>query len=184
MALKPTIYKARIALSDLDSDLYRQLSLTLAQHPSETVERMLVRLLAYLLNVQAEPQFGRGVSSTSEPDIFSTDETQQLRLWIDVGEPAVERIKKATRLAQAVKVYSFNAKSNVWWGQQQNQLQQLPVSIYQFEWQSVTQLATLLERTMDMTVMVSGNSVYITTSQGESRLECRTLFQPAEGKPG
>jgi uncharacterized protein YaeQ len=120
MALKPTIYKLKIMVSDLDREHYEALNLTVAQHPSETIERMLVRVLVYCLNAQEQLSFTRGLSAVDEPDLWVKTLDDQLALWIDVGEPAVERIKKATRIAAKVKVYSFNSKSASWWSQNQS----------------------------------------------------------------
>ena len=111
MALKPTIYKAKINLSDINRNIYQALSLTIAQHPSETLERMMVRVLAFCLNADENLTFTKGLSAVEEPDIILKSLSDSTMLWIDVGEPSADRIKKATRIAEVVKVYSFNSKS-------------------------------------------------------------------------
>ncbi|MFT5579343.1 MAG: hypothetical protein ACI9WS_002102, partial [Paraglaciecola psychrophila] len=115
MALKPTIYKLKIDLSDMDRAVYETLNLTVARHPSETLERMMVRVMAYAFNAQPQLTFCKGLSDTDEPDIWLHSLGGELELWIDVGEPAAERIKKATRQAKRVKVFSFNSKATTWW---------------------------------------------------------------------
>lgn len=160
MALKPTIYKAKIALSDLDRHYYDKLNLTIAQHPSETSERMMVRLLAFCLNARPGLTFTKGLSTPDEPDIIARDMDDSIDLWIDVGEPTAERTKKATRAAETVKVYSFNAKSNVWWYQNRAKLQQLGADIYQIPWNNIRTLTELVQRTMDFTVTISEDSAY------------------------
>ena len=117
MALKPTIYKFEINLSDMDRHVYDTLNLTVAQHPSESVERMMARVLAYCLNVSPELEFTRGVSATDEPDLWAHSLSGELLLWIDVGEPSADRLKKASRSGANAKVYSINTKSDVWWRQ-------------------------------------------------------------------
>ncbi|MDG1662428.1 MAG: YaeQ family protein [Pseudomonadales bacterium] len=107
MALKPTIYKLKIALSDLDRNIYEALSLTIAQHPSETLERMMVRVLAYCINWQEGINFTKGLSEPDEPDICAYTLDDRLLLWLDVGKPAADRIKKATHAANEAKVYSL-----------------------------------------------------------------------------
>ena len=97
VALKPTIYKFGISLSDLNRGHYETLNLTIAQHPSETVERMMVRVLAYCINANETLEFTKGVSAVDEPDLWHHTLDGQLSSWIDVGEPSVDRIKKATR---------------------------------------------------------------------------------------
>ena len=104
MALKPTIYKLKIALSDINRNYYDTLNLTIAQHPSETLERMMVRVLAFCINAQENLVFTKGLSAVEEPDIWARTLDDKISLWIELGEPAVDRIKKATRLAPAVKI--------------------------------------------------------------------------------
>ncbi len=171
MALKPTIFKFKISLSDLNRHHYDTLNLTVAQHPSETGERMMVRLLAFCLNAQEHLAFTQGLSAVDEPDIWLHTLAGELALWIDVGEPAVDRIKKASRLTKVVKVYSFNSKSNAWWSQVEDQCNKLPVSVYQFEWQQVQALTALLERTMDLSITITGDSAYVATAAGECELD-------------
>ncbi len=170
MALKPTIYKFNIALSDLNRNYYDTLHLTVAQHPSENSERMMTRVLAFCLNAQENLTFTKGLSAIEEPDLWVRSLDDQLLLWVDIGEPAVDRIKKASRQARATKVYSFNSKSDVWWEQNKHKLQRLNVSIYQFQWQDIQSLASLVERTMDCSVTITGNSAYIATALGECEI--------------
>lgn len=167
MALKPTIYKFRISLSDLNRDYYDTLNLTLAQHPSETIERMMVRVLAYCINAQQNLTFTKGLSEIDEPDIWVRTYDEQTALWIEVGEPSVDRIKKAGHIAKEVKIYSFNSKSDVWWAQVKGKFNPLKASVYKFEWEDILALAALVERTMDMSVSITGNSAYVATNLGE-----------------
>lgn len=176
MALKPTIYKFSITLSDLNRDHYETLQLTVAQHPSETVERMMARLLAYSLNAQEHLAFTKGLSAVDEPDIWVKTLDDQLALWIEMGEPEVERIRKATRLAQEVKVYSFNSKSDVWWSQGKSKFASLKAAFFQFQWQEIQTLAAMVSRTMDMSVTITGDSAYIATDSGE----CEVSWVPLQ----
>lgn len=178
MALKPTIHKATIALSDIDRDHYDSLQLTLAQHPSETVERMMVRLLAYCFNAREGLMFCKGVSDSDEADLWAHELDGTLALWIDVGEPAVDRVRKARRLARAVSVYSFNSKSPVWWSQNRAQFEALDVAVYRFDWPSVQVLAAMATRTMDLSVTISGGSAYVATQSGEVELSAEPLQVP------
>lgn len=166
MALKPTIYKFKIALSDINRNYYDSLNLTVAQHPSETVERIMVRVLVFCINAEPQLAFTKGISAAEEPDLWLQTLDGQLTLWIDVGEPSAERIKKATRLAPTVKVYSFNSKSDVWWDQGRAKFSQLSAEFFRFEWTEVQALALLAERTMEFSVTISGNSAYIATESG------------------
>ena len=178
MALKPTIYKFNIALSDINRNYYDSLNLTLAQHPSETLERMMVRLLSFCINAQEHLVFTKGLSAADEPDIWAHSLSGQLDLWIDVGEPAVDRIKKATRIAQDVKVYSFNTKSNAWWLKNQDDFEALPVSVFQFPWEEIQALAALVQRTMALSLTITGDSAYIATDVGECEVNWLPLRVP------
>lgn len=175
MALKPTIFKMNINLSNLNNDCYETLNLTVAQHPSETRERMMARVMAYCLNAQEFLSFTKGLSVADDPDIWAKSLDDQLLLWIDLGEPAFERIKKASRLAKAVKVYSFNSKSAVWWKQSLTDFGKLNVDVYQFNFEQIKALATLVKRTMDFSVTIAGDTLYIAAELGECEISCNAL---------
>jgi len=162
MALKPTIYKLNITLSDLNRDYYDTVDLTLALHPSETLERMMARVLAFCINAQESLKFTKGLSEIEEPDIWLRTLDDQMALWIDVGEPDVERIKKASHKAKSVKVYSFNTKSDVWWEQSKAKFSRFKAEVYRFEWAEIQVLTAMVERTMALSVMITANSAYIT----------------------
>lgn len=179
MALKPTIYKFTIALSDMNRQLYQTLNLTVAQHPSENTERMMMRVLAYCINIENDDntklEFTKGLSAVDDPDLWAKTLDDQMMLWIDVGEPSLERIKKASRQARVTKVYSFNSKSDVWWSQNQVKLQALKVDIIQFDWSEVQTLAKLAQRTMDFSISLSGDSAYIAAERGDCELHWTRL---------
>ncbi len=176
VALKPTIFKFRIALSDMDREVYANLNLTVAQHPSETVERMLARLLAFCLNQQESLELTKGLSEIEEPDIWAQTMDDKITLWIEVGEPDYDRVKKATRLSEQVKIYSFNSKSSVWWQQSEGKFSQLNASFYRFEWQDIEKLASLVERSMDISVTITDQSAYIAMPNGECEVPWQVLL--------
>lgn len=175
MAIKPTIYKFNISLSDLNRDYYDSLSLTVALHPSETIERMMARVMAYCINAQEFLVFTKGLSEVEEPDIWAQTLDGQIGLWVDIGEPDAERVKKATRLAKQVKVYSFNTKSDVWWQQSESKFSQLSASFYQFPFEHIQGLTALLERTMTMSVTITDDSAYIASGLGECEVAWTSL---------
>jgi len=176
MASNSKICKLKISLSDIDRNHYDTLNLTVAQHPSETTERMMVRILVFCINAQENLEFTKGLSAVDEPDIWARSLDDQLLLWIDVGEPAFDRIKKASRIAKEVKVYSFNRKSTPWWEQGRDKFAQLKCSFYRFEWQSIQSLAVLYQRTMQLTVTITGNSAYVAAELGE----CEVSWVPLQ----
>lgn len=167
MALKPTIYKFDISLSDIDRNVYDALNLTVARHPSETLERMMARVLAYCLNADDALTFTKGLSEPDVPDIRARTLDGQLVSWIDVGEPAVDRIKKASRISKSVKVYSFNSKSTVWWEQAKSKYTELPVSVFRFDHSNIKTLAGLVGRTTACSITISGDSAFVATTLGE-----------------
>ena len=176
MAIKPTIYKLRLAISDLNHDYYDSVSLTIALHPSETLERMMARIVAYSLNAQDNLTFTKGLSTVEEPDIWVKTLDDQISLWIDVGEPAPDRIKKSSRLAPKVKIYSFNSKSDTWWEQNKNKVHPYKnVQFYQFDWLPIQSLAALVKRTMDWSLTISGDSIYISAESQEHEMIVREL---------
>ncbi len=175
MAIKPTIYKLRIALSDLERNYYDTLNLTVALHPSETPERMMARVMAFCLNAQEGLAFTKGLSEVDEPDIWVRTMDDKTSLWIDVGEPAPDRIKKAVRKSDLVKVYSFNSKSDVWWEQNKSKFVLFNAQFHQFDYGEIKGLSNLLARTMDMSVTVTGESAFVASEEGESELNWKKL---------
>ena len=99
MALKATVYKADLSISDLDRNYYHDHALTLAQHPSETDERMMVRLVAFALNASERLEFGKGLSNEEEPALWRKSLSGDVELWIDVGHPDERRLRKACGVA-------------------------------------------------------------------------------------
>lgn len=176
MALKPTIYKLRIAISDFNRDYYDSVNLTVAQHPSENLERMMARIVAYCLNAQENITFTKGLSEIDEPDIWVKTLDDQITLWIDMGEPAPDRVKKSSRLSPEVIVYSFNSKSDTWWEQSKAKVQPFSnVKFYQLDWPQIQTLASFAERNMDWSLSISGDTVYIAAGNEACELTVNEL---------
>ena len=175
MAIKPTIYKLKIDLSNTDQGYYEKHHLTVALHPSETIERMMARVMAFCLNAREGLTFTKGLSAIEEPDIWCHSDDGQIVLWVDVGEPSAERCKKATNISSDVRIYSFNAKSDLWWRQQSNQYSKLNALVFQFSWPNIQALALLVERTMNIAVIITDNSAYVATPKGECEISWSEL---------
>lgn len=165
----------KIDLSDMAREVYDTLNLTIARHPSETVERMMVKVMAYCLNSRDQLVWCKGLSDTEEPDLWQHSLDGNLELWIDVGETAMERIKKTSRMAPEVKVYSFNSKADTWWELNRSSYSKLSASIYQFQWDHIEALANMAERTMELSITISDQSAYIATQQGECEVSLQQL---------
>ena len=136
----------------------------------------MAKLLAFSINAKAGLVFTKGLSSVEEPDIWIRSLDEQTSLWIDVGEPSPDRIKKASRQAAELKVYSFNSKSDVWWEQGRSKFAILNVSIFRFDSQSVKTFSALVERTMDLSITITGDSAFIATGSGE----CEVAWEPLQ----
>lgn len=176
MALKPTIYKFKVAVSDLNKDYYDTLSFTFAQHPSETLERMMVQVLAYCLYIQEGLSFTKGLNDNDEPALRAKTLDDRLLLWLDVGEPAFDRIKKASHIAKDAVICSFNSKSDVWWMQNAKQFETLAnLEVLQMDWSGIQALAKLVERTMEFSMTVSEQSAYIATAKGDCEVAWNLL---------
>jgi len=118
MALKSTIYKVELQLADLDRSHFGDYSLTLARHPSETDERMMIRLLAFALNASETLAFGRGLSAEDEADLRDLDATGSIERWIDVGLPDEKAIRRACNRSRHVFVLSYGGRAaDIWWQQ-------------------------------------------------------------------
>jgi len=118
MALGATVFKADLQVADMDRGYYNDHALVLARHPSETDERMMVRLMAFALNASETLVFGRGLSAEDEPDLVRKDLTGQIELWIEVGLPAEKVVRKACGRAAQVQVYAYGGRSvDLWWKQ-------------------------------------------------------------------
>ncbi len=175
MALKPTIFKFDVSLADLDRDCYESLSLTVARHPSETQERMMVRVLARALFHHERLTFTRGLSENDEPDLWQKSLDGRIERWVEVGEPALERLKKASRLAEAVDVVSFNTRSEVWWRQLAGKLPEGTASVYRLDWPEVTALAALIDRTAELSITINRPSLFVAADAGQVELGLETL---------
>src|SRR3569832_1827237 len=164
MALKSTIFKAQLALADIDHAYYADHALTIARHPSETDERMMVRVAALALNAHKLQTvcngdgtlgFGGGLSTPDQADVILRDYTARPRLWIEVGQPDDKPIAKASALADEVLVYAFAASADVWWRGIERKLDRLAnVSVWRIPAERSQALAQMAQRTMQLQATV------------------------------
>jgi uncharacterized protein YaeQ len=175
MALKATIFKAQLQIADMDRGIYGDHALTLAQHPSETEERMMVRLLAFALNVPADNHrgdlvFARGLSDTDEPDLWQLDLTGQLVHWIEVGQPDERRMQRAASRADKATFISYSASTPIWWAGVKNKLTRTErLAVWQLPAEQSTALAALAQRSMQLQLTVQDGTVWC--SSGDTTLE-------------
>ena len=159
----------------MDRQVYGEHTLTLALHPSETEERLLIRLLAFALQVPADTdagalQFARGLSDTDEPDIWQHDLSGQLVQWIEVGQPDERRLAKACGRAERVSLYVYGSSAAIWWAAIRNKLTRLTnLAVWQIDPEQSQALAALAQRAMQWQVTVQDGTVWV--SAGESSVE-------------
>ncbi len=165
MALKATIFKVELAVADLDRNVYENFSLTLAQHPSENDARMMVRLLAFMLFADERLEFGRGISSDDEPDLWLKDLTGAIELWIEVGQPDDKRLMKACGRSERVIVYSYSATSHIRYKQIANKLDRAKnLTVINIPADASAQLEALAQRNMQLQCTIQDGQIYLTDS--------------------
>jgi len=161
MATKATIYKAALNIADMDRHYYAEHSLTLAKHPSESDLRMMVRLLAFVLNPDESLLFGGGISTDDEPDLWQKTLSGEIKLWIDLGQVDEKRIKKSCGKADKVIIYTYQKRhAEEWWKQAENNLQRyknLTVIALKIE----GDIEALVQRTMHLQCNISDGELII-----------------------
>ncbi|MBJ21925.1 MAG: YaeQ family protein [bacterium] len=114
MARGSIIYRTQLELSLVDRDVYAERTMSVARHPSETLERTLLRVIAFALRFEEGLEFGRGVSATDEPDLWSRQGDGRVREWIEVGQPDGKRLVKASRQSERVTLFAFGDGVTRW----------------------------------------------------------------------
>ena len=178
MALKSTIFKAEVQISNMDSHYYAQHSLTLAQHPSETEERLMVRLLAFMLHASERLEFGKGISNEDEAALWEKDLTDQVLLWIELGTPDEKRIRKACHRAGRVVIYGYGGRTvSLWWQQNQKALTRFDnLQVFSVSRETSTQLEKMCERTMDLQCTIQDGALWVSNQQGTIQVEMERLL--------
>lgn len=163
MALKSTIFKAEVSVADIDRGYYRDHVVRLAQHPSETHERMMVRLLAFALFADDALDFGRGLSTEEEPDLWRRDPTGAIEQWIEVGLPAERELRKACGRAREVHVLAYGGRAvDIWWADVRDKLErQAAVSVREVPPEATAALAALVDRSMRLQVTIQEGHVLV-----------------------
>lgn len=177
MALKSTVFKADLQVSDMDRHYYQGHALTIAQHPSETDERMMVRVLAFALNADDSLAFGKGISSEDEPDLWRKELTGEVDLWIEVGQPDEQRIRRAAGRANRVIIYTYSGRgAEVWWKKTSAAVARTKnVSVIDIAPATVEAMAALTQRTMQIQFMVQDGQAQIISGDTVLPVELTTL---------
>lgn len=168
MALSATIFKIELNIADMDRNYYADHRLTIARHPSETDERMMVRILAFACHASEQLQFTRGLSSDEdEPDLWEKDLTGVIDVWIDVGLPDPKRVRKACNRSKRVFIYVYGRSADAWWQRNQQELSRFDnLTVISWRKDSTDALAAIADRNMrlqctlqDNQLLLSGDSV-------------------------
>ena len=177
MALKSTIYKVDLQIADMDRHYYGNHALTVARHPSENDERMMVRVLAFARHASEALAFTRGLSEPDEPELWQRDLTDAIELWIDLGNPDETRIRKACNRAKEVAVYTYSGNaSRVWWQQTENKVTRFAnLSVYVIAPDTVAALAAMVERTMRLQVTIQDGDIWIANDAENVHVQLDTL---------
>jgi uncharacterized protein YaeQ len=185
MALKATIFKAELQIADMDRNYYRDHALTIARHPSETDERMMVRLLAYALHASDTLSFGKGLSTEDEPDLWRKDLTGAIELWIEVGQPDEKRIRRACGRAGEVCIYSYGGQgAAIWWNQIAGKLERnANLTVVAVPPASSQALARLARRNMQLHCTIQEGQIALGDSTEQVLVEPTTLRSPPGATP-
>jgi uncharacterized protein YaeQ len=177
MALKSTIFKAELQVSDLDRHYYQTHHLTIARHPSETDARMMLRVAVFALNAADRLEFTKGISTQDEPDLWLRDATSDIRLWIELGQPDDKRVRKAAGRAAQVKVYSYSGRGAVvWWEQMRDKLSRVAkLAVYDLPADAAAELGTLAQRNMQLQATIQDGELWLSDSQQSVHLAPNVL---------
>ncbi|MDD2829687.1 MAG: YaeQ family protein [Sulfuricurvum sp.] len=166
MAAGSTIYKAQLSIADMDRNYYETHEITIAQHPSETDERLMIRLVAFALNASDRLVITKGIGGDDEPELWEKNYGGEVELWIDLAQVDEKRLRKACGRSERVIVYTYNLKSaSAWWKQN-------GTTFSRFKNLSVIHLTTegietLCERTMRIQCNISDSELSFHSDRGD-----------------
>jgi len=185
MAIKSTIFKANLQIADMDRGLYATHQLTLARHPSETDERLMVRLVAFALNVPADDHGGalvlaRGLADADEPDLWQHSLAGELRQWIEVGQPDERRLARACGRADRVTLYVYASAAHIWWAGVQSKVARLSnLAVWQLPAAQSQALAGMAERSMQLQITVQDGQLWVGNGRDSLEVHPTPLQTPA-----
>ncbi|MEX1058621.1 MAG: YaeQ family protein [Natronospirillum sp.] len=174
MAKNSTIIKARLAIADIDRGYYADHSLTLAQHPSETDDRLMIRILAFVLNASEHLAFAKGLSDEdNEPELAEKTLTGDIKLWVAFGTPDEKWLRKASNRAEQVQLFAYGERSlAVWWKQQESTLRRFDnLTVWSLTDDEVSALGALLSRGMTLQCNISEGQAWLSSETGSVTVE-------------
>jgi uncharacterized protein YaeQ len=180
MALGATIFKANLQIADMDRNYYHDHALTIARHPSETDERMMMRLVAFARHADDALSFGKGLSSDDEPDLWQKDLTGAIDIWIDVGQPDEKRVRRACGRAAEVFVYSYGGRgADLWWEQTSSKLDRADnLTVVNLPLAATRSLAKLAQRSMELQFTIQEGQIWVADAEHRVELDPAILKAP------
>ncbi len=177
MALRAEVYKALLQVADMDRHIYEDFNLILARHPSETEERLMVRVLAFALNASDGLQMGKGISTEDEADLYEKDPTGAVKTWIQVGLPDEKWLKKASARAEQVLLYIYGKNAALWWATHQQALKKIKkLRVYGLDPETTKQVAAQCARNMSLQCQIQDGELWLTHAQGSLSLRPELLW--------
>lgn len=164
MAISSTINKVSLTIADMDRHYYESHELTVAQHPSETDFRFMIRLIAFMANANEYLSFTKGIDSSEEPDLWQKSLSGEIELWIDLGQPDEKRIRKACGRAKQVIIYTYHeGKAKAWWNQQQSKLKRFDnLSVIHINAEGID---TMIKRSMQLQCTIQDAEIYLNNDE-------------------
>ncbi|MDI5875088.1 YaeQ family protein [Shewanella xiamenensis] len=177
MALKATVFKVNLQIADMDRGYYQDHQLTLAQHPSETDGRMMVRLLAFILNASETLSFTKGLCVDDEPELWDKSLSGEVNLWIEFGQADEKWLRKASGRAKAVQLFTYGGRSvPIWWKQNQAALERYKnLKVWNIAEELVTAMEALVSRTMSLQASISEGQVWLSDNEHSLLIEPEML---------
>ena len=178
MATKSTVFKANLQIADMDRHYYADHAITLARHPSETDERMMVRLLAFALNAHERLEFGQGMTNDEEADVWLKDLTGVIDLWIDVGTPDERLVRKACGRAGEVRIYCYGGRTTeIWLANNKTQFdRQTNLTIINLPPEQTEAMVMLAQRTMNLQVLIQDGQITLSDSSNSVTVDPQPVF--------
>ncbi len=163
MAISATINKISLNIADMDRHYYQTHELTLAQHPSETDLRFMVRVIAFIVNASETMAFTKGLSTDDEPDLWQKTLTDEIEIWIDLGQPDEKRIRKACGRSSKVIIYTYHErKAKVWWQQQEDKLKRFNnLQVFHINAENAEGVETMVQRNMNLQCNIQDGEIYL-----------------------
>jgi uncharacterized protein YaeQ len=180
MAINATIFKIDVNIADMDRNYYEDHSFTIARHPSETDERMMVRILAFILNADKDLIFTKGVSSEDDPDLWQKDLTGNIVKWIELGQPDEKRVRKACGRSKEVIICCYSGRSATnWWEQMQGKFERFAnLWVINFPANEVQSLAKWTERSLKLQCTVQEKEIWLTQDSDNIHISPAIWKQP------